>query len=677
MAENEFDETKRLKTSVTLEEKAQLIKQPKETTSIDREEREPVRKGGDCKLFRICTGKIKDGSQYLDISHHQKGKNLTSENKRPIYKGYYNCDVPVAILKINYTQSGTTRTTQKEIERELQILEELEVHENFIRYFTHEMDDDFVYIATELCLCSVEDLLDPAFEKHIPMKKEILKELQAKEILRQATRGLNYLHQNDFVHRNIKPNNFLIKDVKCCKNSCHFVIKITDFRLTRKYNPDKDSQLSGSAASQGWEAPESKNTEKHLSTKLDVFILGCFYHYVLVALSKTEANKGKPRHPFGDNAEQRRKNISEGQQSVQDLPFVPNDKDEDEKEVAKLIKSMLKFNEEDRPTLQQVLASPYFMPSEDYNIYKFATPGLCVIFNQEEFENGEVRQGSDKDRDKLKEIFNELGFKTLIYNNLDSYALKTEIKSLAKKDLKNYGCLVVCLLSHGIENAILCYDGRYVNTNELKYEFSLDKCPSLYGKPKIFIVQACQGSLEQSKTGTISHKNSSSGFSQRVTRIYEAFVGPLGTPSRTDMTKKDVEPNYNKEDLEQMIILDNARKNPPLMDFLTINSTLHGFKVYRFYNQEGFLGSFFIQSLCKALFEEYLDKRSEGTKHLEDLLRCVKVNINARSEEVENKSDKEEEICCWQTMPWEVCLSKHIRFCKSEIKGTDIPLNDV
>ncbi len=41
-------------------------------------------------------------------------------------------------------------------------------------------------------------------------------------------------------------------------------------------------------------------------------------------------------------------------------------------------------------------------------------------------------------------------------------------------------------------------DGLPVNINKLKYNFSFNKCPDLYGKPKIFIVQACQGIMKQS-----------------------------------------------------------------------------------------------------------------------------------------------------------------------------------
>ncbi|KAK4020131.1 hypothetical protein OUZ56_002126 [Daphnia magna] len=627
----------------TLEEGAPLIEQPRETTSIDTEIREPVREGHDCKLFRICTGKEND--QYLYVPHFQKEK-----KKRPIYKGYYNCDVPVAIVRIN--PSSHSGLTKKEIGRELQILKELEVHENFIRYFTHEMNKDFVFIATELCLCSVADLLDPALEEEIPEKEAIMLDLQAKEILRQATRGLSYLHQNNFVHRNIKPNNFLIKEVKTGDKSCRFVVKITDFRLTRKRDPHKNLQLSGSVASEGWEAPESQDLKKDLSTKLDVFILGCFYHYVLVALSKNEANNGKPRHPFGDS-NMRTNNINNIDYfSERELPFVSND--EEEAKVVDLIKKMLMFNEEDRPTLQQVLEDDYFEPSEDYKIYNYEDkskkPGLCVIFNQEKFANPKkFRGGSDKDRDALTGTFKKLGFDVEIHNNLSSDFLISEINDLAnERDFKNYGCLVVCLLSHGIEDAIIGYDGRFVNTNELKYEFSLDNCPSLYGKPKVFIIQACQGKLGQSKTGIIAPWENQTTDDSKVT-----------------LTEFDIEHNYDEKELKELKILDDARRNPPLMDFLTIKATLPGFVSYRELKE----GSIFIQSLCKIWSEEYLGnppKPTEGRKHLEGLLKDVQPRMNEISKE----------IGLWQTMCYETCLSKNIRFREAETEGNVVVLND-
>lgn len=96
-------------------------------------------------------------------------------------------------------------------------------------------------------------------------------------------------------------------------------------------------------------------------------------------------------------------------------------------------------------------------------------------------------------------------------------AIVREIRN--KKDFSRYGSLVICLLSHGTEGVVEGIDGRQVSINNLKYKFSLEKCPELYGKPKIFIIQACQGVLKQTTTGFTS-TSSSPGISTIFLKSY-------------------------------------------------------------------------------------------------------------------------------------------------------------
>ncbi len=113
------------------------------------------------------------------------------------------------------------------------------------------------------------------------------------------------------------------------------------------------------------------------------------------------------------------------------------------------------------------------------------------------------RTGTTHDWRRLKFTFENLGFEVVIHHNLMSFDIRGEIKKIAAQNFSKYGCLVVCLLSHGIENAIAGADSIYVNVNKLKYKFSYNNCPSLYGKPKIFLVQACQGDLEQNQKNIV------------------------------------------------------------------------------------------------------------------------------------------------------------------------------
>lgn len=100
--------------------------------------------------------------------------------------------------------------------------------------------------------------------------------------------------------------------------------------------------------------------------------------------------------------------------------------------------------------------------------------------------------GADKDYTELKLTFESLGFQVEIHQDLTKDELNFKIEELTKMTYENYGSLVICLLSHGTNNSIACYDGEYVDTNELQYKFSPDSCSGLEGKPKIFLIDACR-----------------------------------------------------------------------------------------------------------------------------------------------------------------------------------------
>jgi caspase 7 len=49
-------------------------------------------------------------------------------------------------------------------------------------------------------------------------------------------------------------------------------------------------------------------------------------------------------------------------------------------------------------------------------------------------------------------------------------------------------CLLVAVLTHGSKGELFAFDQKY-NSDRLWMNFTADRCPSLAGKPKIFIVQ--------------------------------------------------------------------------------------------------------------------------------------------------------------------------------------------
>jgi serine/threonine protein kinase len=85
-------------------------------------------------------------------------------------------------------------------------------------------------------------------------------------------------------------------------------------------------------------------------------------------------------------------NIPNSKYDVYKKEWIPKGINNNPKAIA-LVKRMVQFNEQDRPTLTQILEDPYFQPPtrEYYPIYTYDIPGLCVIFNQESFTKVSLR----------------------------------------------------------------------------------------------------------------------------------------------------------------------------------------------------------------------------------------------------------------------------------------------
>ena len=64
--------------------------------------------------------------------------------------------------------------------------------------------------------------------------------------------------------------------------------------------------------------------------------------------------------------------------------------------------------------------------------------------------------------------------------------------SVAKEDHSDADCLVVTVLTHAVNSGILCAYDYFYDVEELWLPFRAEKCLSLAGKPKIFIIEVCE-----------------------------------------------------------------------------------------------------------------------------------------------------------------------------------------
>lgn len=269
---------------------------------------------------------------------------------------------------------------------EVRLLQESDDHPNVVRYFCSQSSESekFLYIALELCVCSLEDIIEKL--RSFPEPLWIIRSSYC-EVLHQLASGLNYLHSLKIVHRDLKPQNILVGETtkKNSKTQTAGTIRllISDFGLCKKLDADQSSfrattqhAASGTA---GWRAPElllhqdlleispdtissvgstsrhsikdglsslGSGQGKRLTKAIDIFSLGCVFYYIL-------SGGG---HPFGDRY-LREGNIIRGEYNLDALKMLCPD---DYVEAGDLIESMISFNPKLRPDTATILKHPYF-----------------------------------------------------------------------------------------------------------------------------------------------------------------------------------------------------------------------------------------------------------------------------------------------------------------------------
>eukprot|EP00092_Neocalanus_flemingeri_P009783 GFUD01010541.1.p1 GENE.GFUD01010541.1~~GFUD01010541.1.p1 ORF type:complete len:290 (-),score=41.07 GFUD01010541.1:68-886(-) len=134
-------------------------------------------------------------------------------------------------------------------------------------------------------------------------------------------------------------------------------------------------------------------------------------------------------------------------------------------------------------------------PEVAYYKMNHSQRGKAVIFNQMTFANPKLatRNGSDHDAENLKKTLGVLGFDVATHKDLKLDEIEVVLKRLALEDHSKNDCLFVAILTHGEEAQLHAEDAAF-STDSLWTGFSAENCKSLWGKPKLFLIQACRGS---------------------------------------------------------------------------------------------------------------------------------------------------------------------------------------
>ncbi|KAF1758053.1 hypothetical protein GCK72_014511 [Caenorhabditis remanei] len=144
------------------------------------------------------------------------------------------------------------------------------------------------------------------------------------------------------------------------------------------------------------------------------------------------------------------------------------------------------MNYVDAPTIHRVF--------DEKTMYRnFSTPrGLCLIINNEHFEQMPTRNGTKADKDNISNLFRCMGYIVHCKDNLTGRAMMLTIRDFAKNETHGDSAILV-ILSHGEENVIIGVDDVSVNVHEIYDLLNAANAPRLANKPKLVFVQACRG----------------------------------------------------------------------------------------------------------------------------------------------------------------------------------------
>lgn len=211
-----------------------------------------------------------------DRSTSNGGSRLGEGGFGTVYKGVLN-NRPVAVKKLNPMDDMPLDKLQAQFYQEIQTLSVLK-HENLVDMVGFSCDEQ--HLCLVYVLMTNGSLLDrlACLEGSRPLSWQ-----QRCLIAEGTARGLEYLHSNHHVHRDVKSANILLDE--------NFVAKISDFGLTRA----SANQTSATTMTErvvgtcAYMAPEALRGE--ITPKSDVFSFGVVLLEILSGLPPSDENR--------------------------------------------------------------------------------------------------------------------------------------------------------------------------------------------------------------------------------------------------------------------------------------------------------------------------------------------------------------------------------------------------
>uniref|UniRef100_A0A3Q3EAE1 Calcium/calmodulin-dependent protein kinase kinase 2-like n=1 Tax=Labrus bergylta TaxID=56723 RepID=A0A3Q3EAE1_9LABR len=250
--------------------------------------------------------------------------------------------------------------------QEIAILKKLD-HPNVVK-LSEVLDDpseDHLYMANHVCVCVCVLVCVPVFRAvmEVPTDKPFSED-QSRFYFQDLLRGIEYLHYQRIIHRDVKPSNLLVGE------DGH--IKIADFGVSNQFE-GTDALLTSTVGTPAFLAPEAlSETRKNFSGKaLDVWAMGVTLHCFVFGVC-----------PFMDER------IVSLHQKIKTQPVELPEHADISDDLKDLLLRMLDKNPETRISIPQIKVHPWVtrhgaepLPPEDDNCC------MLIEVTEEEVEN--------------------------------------------------------------------------------------------------------------------------------------------------------------------------------------------------------------------------------------------------------------------------------------------------
>ncbi len=306
----------------------------------------------------VFTGMVRCGnSDYVfDKRECERKEYLGRGSFGLVFKGKHLTDgTTVAIKQIDGDSPGCMR--------EIQFLKQFQqsglLHENIVtihQIIEDQFDSDRLpvhYIVMELCKYGN---LNKLFNEH-PFK--VQRDFVKHDLMCQFLKGVEFLHNNDMAHRDLKPNNILITDSPA--NPGKLIAKITDFGSGKVLDGDSSTMYSSREIGTPWfKAPEFFQDEDNIeySRKADIFSAGLTCLAMLQQIDNQDELHPRIEGDLGEESERTDKIgkiINRYKTNDNIVVFGQQDSSYLSDEIRKMIKDATEYDPDNRPTVKAML----------------------------------------------------------------------------------------------------------------------------------------------------------------------------------------------------------------------------------------------------------------------------------------------------------------------------------